>query len=80
MTKPTFIKKIELIGFREMKVSFNPTYSMTTKKRATFIYIDDADPTPITMWAILSDDGKTWDKRDGETKRLSYENCLKELK
>lgn len=80
MTNATFLKKIELIGFTKMSVSYKPTYSLKTKLSNTFIYVDDNDTTPITMWKVLSDDGIIWDKNDGPAKRLSYEDCLKELK
>ena len=79
MTNTDFLKKIELIGFKKMSVSFKPTYSLKSKFSNTFIYIDEEDSTPVTMWKVLSDDGIVWDKNDGPSKRLSYKECLKEL-
>jgi hypothetical protein len=80
MTNAAFIKKIELIGFKKMDVSYYPTYSLKARLSNTFIYVDHNDTIPITMWKVLSDDEVIWDKNDGPAKRLSYEDCLKELK
>lgn len=69
----------------DTKYTYKPTFSLKNGAITTFIYVDDEESGPITMWRtkmIIGD--KPWSQtfeKVGETlKGLSYEECLDKTK